>query len=91
MKINMGNYEAYEFGSTVTLDHNDLGFTEDEVRLLDTDDMARQLSEKCVQILAEQLALEIEDARELTDSDKSFLLDSFAPRRPTRTRKGRRD
>jgi hypothetical protein len=94
MKVSMGNYEMYEFGSTVTVDHNDLGYTEDDVRGMGADALAKEITEKCMEILSDQLAVEIEDARQLTDAEKSFLLDSFTPRRPrssTRTRKGRRD
>lgn len=91
-KISMGNYESYDFGCTVTIDHSDLGYTDEDARDIDFYVLTSELSDKCMEVLNEQLAEEIKEAAQLTANEKSFLLSSFTSdsRSTTRTRKGRR-
>lgn len=89
-KISMGNYEMYEFGCVVTIDHSDLGYSDEEAREVGLDELIEQLTDKCMTVMNDQLAGEIRDASKLTSNDKSFLIESFAPSRSTtRTRKAR--
>ena len=91
LKVNLGNYEMLELGCTVTLNHGDLGYTDADARDLDTDVLAGELTDKCLELLNEGLASEIKDARRFTSAEKSVLLDALAPdARRTRTRKARR-
>ena len=85
----MGNYEHYEFGCVVTLNHCDLGYTDQEAQEVDTDTLATELSNKCMEVLNGQLEDEIREAQQLTDAEKSFVLESFTSRRP-RTRRRER-
>lgn len=79
-KVNMGNYEHVEFGSSVTIDHTDLGFSDEEVAK-DPDGAMKELKTACEDYLQDQLAEEIKDAADLTDAEKSMLLDAFGSRR----------
>jgi hypothetical protein len=91
LKFNLGNYEMLEVGCSITLGHDDLGYTNNDARDLDTDVLAEELNAKCLELLNEGLASEIKDARKLTSAEKSVLIDTFAPESRTRTRKARRD
>lgn len=92
LKFNLGNFEMLEVGCSVTLNHGDLGYTDADARDIDTDDLAGELTDKCLELINEGLADEIDGARKLTSAEKSVLVDSLAPdKRRTRTRKARRD
>jgi hypothetical protein len=80
-KINLGNYESYEFGSSVTLEHGDIGLTDEEAHETPPTKLAGMLTDACLGILNDQLAEEIEDARNMTKAEKTILIDSFAPKR----------
>lgn len=82
----MGNYEHYEFGCVVTIDHSDLGYTNEEAQAMDIDTLIDELTDKCMGVLNDQLVEEIREAKKLTDAEKSFVLDSFTSER-TRTRR----
>ncbi len=89
-KLNMGNYESYEFGASVTLDHNDLGLSDQEVLSTDSDWLATALTEKVIEILNHQLKDELREAAELTDR-KSFILRDFHVDKPKkRVKRGKK-
>lgn len=91
LKCSLGNYEMLEIGCTVTLNHGDLGYTDADARDIDTDDLAGELTDKCLELLNEGLAGEIADARKLSNAEKSVLIDALdSDQRRTRTRKARR-
>ena len=75
LKVNMGTYESYEFGATVTLDWDDIDLADRE-ELADAPLAERTalLTGYVVQTLDAQLVQEIEDSVELTDEEKSFVL-----------------
>lgn len=85
-RTNIGNYESFDFSASVTLDHMDLGYTDE-----DRPDIAvleEELTEAVMGILDRQLYAEIEEGRSISSADKSVLLDAFRPRSTrTRTRK----
>lgn len=86
LKVNLGSYESLGFGSSVTLGHGDVGYTDDEARALceteeGTKQLALEISDAVLAILNDQLVDEIEDARELTTEDKSFIVASFTEQR----------
>lgn len=92
LKVSLGNYEMLEIGCTVTLGHGDLGYTDADARDIETDDLAAELTDKCLELLNEGLASEVADAARLSNAEKSVLIDALAPdKRRTRTRKARRD
>lgn len=88
-KANMSQYEHFQFGATVTLDHNDLGYTDDEARKMDHTDLAAEINEAVMTLLDNYLGTEIEEARELTQAEQTFLLDSFTNNN-RRSRRNRR-
>jgi hypothetical protein len=84
----MSQYEHFQFGCTVTLEHGDLGYTDEEAHDIPVDELVQELTDKVMEILDRQLAGEIKEARELTTADQTVLLDSFTEHR-SRTRKRR--
>ena len=93
LTINMGNYgERYRAGATVTLDHQDLGYSDEEW----AEKTAREGPKKCFEelhvtaldLVNEQLELEIIEAHRVRDSDEpSFIEDYDHPEAPTRKRR----
>lgn len=81
-RVNMGNWgEKYEFGSSVTVSHNDLGYSDEEWAEDANDEGTREelvetLKEFAEEILAEQIREELEDARDNKSSDSDSFIDS---------------
>lgn len=82
IKVNMGNYESFEFGASVTMDHNDLGYSDEEAREIDPKDLATDITDLVLEVLHDQLRLEVAEAAALTDEDKSFVLQNFKLDKP---------
>jgi hypothetical protein len=80
----MGNFESFEFGATVTMDHSDLGYTDQEAREIDPIDLATDITELVMTVLTDLLRDEIVEAAGFTDEDKSFLLANFQLAKPKR-------
>lgn len=88
-KVNLGNYESIDFHCSVTLEHGDLGYTDEERAMLCAAKGGRakltaELTDACLEIVNEQLTSEIRDARDLTEEDRSFLLRTVRDQRTTR-------
>lgn len=84
LKVNLGNYESYTFGATVTLDHGDLGYTDTEVQegvrtegneFLDT--VVKEAQDKAEDVLDRLLIADITSSREITEEDRSIVLRAF--------------
>lgn len=83
---NLGQFESYRFGAEIEITHRDLGYSDDHTVL--AEDLAVEMTEVCLKILNDQLTQELEDAREITTEQKSFLLASFTT--PSTRRKRQR-
>jgi hypothetical protein len=92
LKVNMGHYEHFEFGATVTLDHSDLGLTDEDVAERGIDEVREVLRHKVLEYLNDELRDDIREAAGLTDEEKSFVLANFkledepSHRKPRRSR-----
>jgi hypothetical protein len=87
--INMGNYgERYRAGATVTVSHDDLELTQEEVAA-DPDKAFEDLTEFALEKLNEELEKEIGEALELRDADEPSFVENAAPKRQRRTKRSR--
>lgn len=87
-RVDMGDYESYQFGASVTLGHGDLGYTDEDLVEMSDDErkeLQKELTRKILKVLDEQLIQEIKDSAELTENKKSFLLRSFTTAASTST------
>ena len=97
LKTNLGNYESFDFGASVTYEHGDLGYTDEDIVEMtqkERNAVRAEIRQMVDDDLDEMLAEEIRGARDVTEADRTMLLRSFAPTkaRPTaRTRRTRRD
>ena len=89
LTVNMGDYENYQFGAEVTVSHNDLGL-DDEAARVAAGQLAPRLKELADAVLDDLLEQDIEDAAELTNNRKTFLLKQPAPTPALTSRKVRR-
>lgn len=88
LKVNLGNYESYSFGATVTVDIGDVGTPEQDWPLLSPEDQNAQRIE--MHDLAEEwldrlLIADIESAQGITEEDRSVVLRSFTRQQPEPT------
>lgn len=96
LRIDMGHYERLEFGASYTVDHNDLGYTDEDAAAMANEDGGRalfeELMEECERGLTQLLRQDVNDAAALTDEKKSFILarPDMHPREPSNRRKARR-
>ena len=75
------DYEMYKFGAEVELSHEDLGIPTSEVLEMSPSGLAalrERLTEAVLAELDEQLIGEVQEAAELTEHRRSFLLRTIA-------------
>lgn len=81
----VGEYEMYRFGAEVELSHQDLGITDADVVVMTSVELSalrERLTEAVLAELDEQLVGEIQEAAELTEHNRSFILKATAPAKP---------
>lgn len=81
LKVNLGNYESYEFSAQATLTHDDLGFTQDEV-VADITKVTNALNEEIENILDVLLVDDIQSSADITEEARSVVLRAFNPPKP---------
>lgn len=84
--VNMGDYESYSFGADVELSNQDLGITDEQVLEMSPAEhtaLRERLTEAVLAELDEQLIGEVQEAAELTDHQRSFILRSFTTAKPS--------
>lgn len=87
LKVNLGNYESADFGGTVTIEHGDLGLTDEEVQTLvrgdesELDALVKRMNEKCEQYIDVLLVDDIQSCRDITEEDRSILIRAFTSQR----------
>jgi hypothetical protein len=85
LKVNLGNYESYDFGATATLGHGDMGYSDEEwaARVAENPNISQTLvdglQEMAEKILDQLLIADIESAQGITEEHRSVVLRSFAP------------
>ena len=85
--VKMGDYEMYSFGADIEMGHEDLGITNDRVSTMTSSEhaaMVKRLTEAVLGALEEQLIGEVQEAAELTEHKRSFILRAItdAPAKP---------
>lgn len=89
----MQQYETYTFGAVVTLDHHDIGYSDDDLLELDQEalqEVRAELTDAVLEELEKQLIEEIEDSASITANRKSYIkrfLGVEEPQRKTVRRK----
>lgn len=84
MKVNLGNYESYEFSAQVTVTHGDVGFTDVEIvegvkadpEFLDTQ-VIPLMRERCDSLMDMLLIEDIKTSQQITEEQRSVVLRSF--------------
>lgn len=78
------NYESYSFGATVTIEHGDLGFSNEEFtqQIVDNGDHYLDTAVQDMQTLGERyldqlLIADIQSAQGITEEHRSFVLRAF--------------
>lgn len=90
-RVDMPNYERTDFSVSATVDHLDLGYTDDEwSRVMggpedEADKAVSDLERYCLKLLDRQMEKELAEAKRLC-SERSFL---YKPSRPSRRDKNR--
>lgn len=85
-RVELGNYEKADVSVSVTVDHFDLGYTDDEWRSVMADggeaaDRAEdELENLCLAMIDERMKKELASLEELADA-KSFLYKNSRPSR----------
>lgn len=91
--IQMQQFETYQFGATVTMDHHDIGYSDENLAECDMDELGTvraELTEAVLKELDEQLLQEVKDSAEITKNRKSYILRFLGiEETPTRTRRKR--
>ena len=85
LTIKMAEYETYSFGADVEMSHADLGITDAVLTKMTPKEHAalrQQLTEAVLAELDEQLVGEIQEAAELTEHNRSFILKATASAMP---------
>lgn len=78
-RVNMGNYEHFEMFASVTMGHEDLGITTDEMateaakRPKYTEEVYEELKDSINNKIDDLIKDDIDQAKELTVADNSFL------------------
>lgn len=97
IQVDLGHYEKLEASVSVTMGHEDLGMTEEELR----EECAKKGGRKAIEdeliaavmeCLNDQIEPEIQEMSQLTDNEKSVLIREareHAERTSTRTRRRR--
>ncbi len=76
IKANLGNYESFDFGATVTVDHNDLGISDEQLSKLSPEkheELVNNLSEFCQATLEVLMEGEIKAAADMSMESKSIV------------------
>lgn len=87
---NLGNYgEKYEASRSITMSHQDLGYTDEEwfdhVKDVGTEAACIELSDVVMEQVTEEIKGELEEANELRDPEEdSFILRVFPPSKKKR-------
>lgn len=84
LKVNLGNYESYEFSAQATATHGDVGFTDEEIvegvkknpKFLQEDviPLMRELVEETIDML---LIDDIKTSQGITEETRSVVLRAF--------------
>jgi hypothetical protein len=84
LKVNLGNYESYEFSAQATVNHGDVGFTDQEiVEGVKEDPMFLRkeviplMRELCEEQLDALLIDDIKTSQGITEETRSVVLRSF--------------
>lgn len=88
LKVNLGNYESYQFGATVTVDIGDIGLADQEWSTLNSaerDEFTRLMHDLAEEWLDRLLIADIESAQGITEEDRSVVLRSFTRQQPEPT------
>jgi len=79
-KLNMGNYESYQFSATPTVDHGDLGYTDEEVRerskkegVKFREQLSRELNDELERLIELLILEDIATSRDLTEENRSMV------------------
>lgn len=79
--IKMGDFEMYAFGADIELSNYDLGIPDEDVLKMTPKQRAAlraKLTDAVLEALDEQLIEEVQEAAELTDHHRSFILRAIA-------------
>jgi hypothetical protein len=82
--VNMGNYESYQFGGEISVSNYDLGFTDEQVAQLGTEEwenLSKTMEELALDSLHNLLVDEVHETASLTPDRKTFLLRALRPQR----------
>lgn len=83
IKVNLGNYESADFGGTVTIEHGDLGYTDEEVQQNTRKDpswmdvLVKEMKNKAEEYLDLILIEDIKAYQGITEETRSILLRAF--------------
>lgn len=103
LKVNLGNYESYEFSAQATVNHGDVGFTDDEIvegvkkdeKFLDKH-VIPKMRDRCDSIIDMLLIDDIKTSQGITEEHRSVVLRCFTslgdePDQPTSRTSGSAD
>lgn len=82
LKVNMGEYESFDFGADVTMSNHDFGYTDDTWAALTEDernDIAEVMLKELDIMLSDLMVQEVKDATYLTNYQRSFILNGLQP------------
>ena len=83
MKVNLGNYESFEFSAQATVNHGDMGYTDQEVveevkkdsKFLDR--LTTKMHDRVEATIDRLLIADIKAAQDITEETRSFVLRAF--------------
>lgn len=88
-RVDMPNYERLDISASATVDHQDLGYTDEEWTSVmggperQAGEAVSDLEDYCLKLLDRQLRKELDEARRLC-SERSFLYQDSRPSRRDR-------
>jgi len=90
----MGDWESYMFGADVTLSHHDFGVTDEalaEMKDDEREELTDDITREVLQLINDQLRDEVNDATQLTNYQRSFLLNGLPDGRRSSSKPRRRN
>ena len=87
LTINMGNYgERYQAGATVTLDHQDLGYSNEQwaevVQEEGLDSLHREMSKLALTLVNRDLEAEVSEVLAIRDPEEPSFIEAHEPPEP---------
>lgn len=84
LKVNLGNYESYEFSAQATVNHGDVGYTDEEIvegvksdeKFLDKH-VIPKMRDRCEAVIDMLLIDDIKTSQGITEETRSVVLRAF--------------